>query len=630
MKKNILIALLSFIIGNLFGGYDFCDRTILVTLEPEYSHYTGALEASFFGSFEKDSVENIFQIHNEAAINALNSRSPGQFRSIYLITLPRNDKAKVLEAIDELNTIEGIQSAKPNYITTPTLIPNDEYWHYTSLWNLHGTHGIKAPEAWNVSTGSHNVRVGVIDTGISSHPDLNANVDTQSGWNFAENNDSWIDTHGHGTKTAGILGAVGNNHIGIVGVNWNVTMVPMKIVFGSNGQSHEDHMVKAVEWATNLWGTENEIPILTMSYSGYGFILDLQTAISNFPGLFIWSAGNHGSNLDNFSKIHDFSSLPNLIAVGAIDMNGNRSVWGKESSAYSATNQHVHIYAPGSLGFSTSVNNTYSGYSGTSMAAPHVAGVAALLLSVNPTLSASSLKNIVLDSADNIQISIHNNPNHTVRRLNAHSAILSVVEITVYDIEAESISGPLEVIFNDTLEFTVSVVNTGSAAIYSHEYTTHLMRGGLTIASSHGVDLAPGKSHDFVFNWTPSTYGFYQLNGHVNYSLDQVPSNNTTSNMSVTVQTDFLAISTQGPYNIPNAIRLIAPGGRLELAGGWYNYPDKLSLKNKDFHLIGTGDESYPTTLTAWFEIENVTSEAKIENIIFTPNWNKHFESILR
>ncbi|MCL2063842.1 MAG: hypothetical protein FWG98_05675, partial [Candidatus Cloacimonetes bacterium] len=143
-KKNLIFIFMTILTSFLFAELDFCDRTVLVVLEPSFSEYTGTRDASFFGSFEKDSVENIFQIHNQAAINVLEERGV-EFRSIYLITLPTHDKTKVLEAIEELRRIAGIESAEPNYFATTTQIPNDWYWNHPGLWSLWGDHGIKAP-----------------------------------------------------------------------------------------------------------------------------------------------------------------------------------------------------------------------------------------------------------------------------------------------------------------------------------------------------------------------------------------------------------------------------------------------------------------------------------------------------
>ncbi|MCL2065740.1 MAG: S8 family serine peptidase [Candidatus Cloacimonetes bacterium] len=420
MKKIFTVFFLTILASFLFAELDFCDRTVLVVLEPSFSEYTGTRDASFFGSFEKDSVENIFQIHNQAAINVL-EESGVEFRSIYLITLPTHDKTKVLEAIEELKTIDGIEYATPNHVFTLTKEPNDLYYLDDMLWGLNGTSGIKAPDAWDFTTGSSNVRVGVIDTGISDHNDLNEN--TAQGKNFNYNMvpfdpDDTTDTHGHGSHVSGTIGAVGNNRLGVVGINWNISLVPLNV-----GEYIEENMVvSAIEYSAKLWGTDEQISVLNLSLSQYGKSIAVKSAINNYPGLFIWSAGNGIVDVDSLRYIHEFD-LPNLIAVGATDITGER--W--EFSHYSSSNQYVHIYAPGVDIFSTYLNNGYYTWSGTSMAAPHVTGVSALLLSVDPTLNAAELKTIITTHYDPIQITLPGGIIQIVKKLNAFKAVSSIL-----------------------------------------------------------------------------------------------------------------------------------------------------------------------------------------------------------
>ena len=529
MKQFLLTVLFLACISSIFTTeFDFCDSTVIVVLRPEYSDFNTSRSADFFGSFEKESVENIFLVHSEAAIQALNKSRRGSFRSIYKITLPTNDKSQVLAAIEELNQIEGVEYAQANYYIPLALIPNDEYWNHLGLWALHGEHGVKAPEAWDISTGSHEVRVGVVDTGIASHPDLNDNLDADAGWNFASNNANASDPHSHGTRSAGVIGAVGNNSIGTVGINWNVTLIPLKITVGNAGSTSTDVMVSAINFATNTWGTPDQISVLNMSFSGYGTnsSTNVRDAINNYPGLFTWSAGNNGANVDNNSNIASFN-LGNLIAVGAIDINGERSVWNSmESSAYSSSTQYVHVFAPGTDGYTTSINNGYQSYGGTSMAAPHAAGVAALLLSINPMLTSEEIKEAITNNYDPITISTPAGQ-LDVKRLNAFKAADAVMAFE-NDLEAVSITGALTLSQFEPSNFTIRVRNRGVNPATG--YFVQLMRAGVEepLAIVSGTDLASRESRDYTFTWTPMLSGQFQLSGRVVWEPDENIQNNQT------------------------------------------------------------------------------------------------------
>jgi len=398
--------------------YDYSDDTIIVALTPSFSEYDSTLEDSFFGDFDKFSVENIFKIDNVKAIEALNSRG-SLYQAIYLITLPTHDKDKVWEAIQILEKIEGVESATPNYYLPADIVPNDT--EYSSQWGLHGTHGIQAPQAWDISTGSANIRVGIIDSGIASHPDLNANLAT--GYDFVLNNSNTDDPHGHGTHVAGIIGAAGNNALGIAGVNWHVTLIPLQVY-----QYHNENGVfmnsaatlRAVHFATQSWGTAEQISVLNCSIGGYGNDTLLRTAINNYPGLFVWAAGNSNTDVDADIATYGSFALSNLIAVGAISANGERSSF----SSYSSSNQNVNIYAPGTSIYSTMIGGTYITWSGTSMATPYVAGTVALLLATQPTLTAPQLKTIITSCYDPLVITTPAGL-QTVKRLNAYKALTS-------------------------------------------------------------------------------------------------------------------------------------------------------------------------------------------------------------
>jgi len=309
---------------------------------------------------------------------------------------------------------------------------------YSDQWALNSTYGINVQGAWDITRGSSSVRVGVIDTGIASHTDLNSNVTTGKDFdeNTTDSSNTSDDLKGHGTSVAGIIGAVSNTQ-GICGIAPNVTIVPLQISNVSSGTSSESYEIAAIQYAINLWGTKNQISVLNLSYSGYGKHTALLSYIENFPGLFVWSAGNNGDNVDNYTDIAKFK-IDNLISVGGIDRDGNRSVWSDTKSSNYGKN--VDIFAPGGKGVEESyvenivttskTNNGYRAFCGTSAAAPHVSGVAALIYSVNPYLTAAEVKNIILNGADTFVLS--NGENISSKRLNAYKALLNTPHTHTY------------------------------------------------------------------------------------------------------------------------------------------------------------------------------------------------------
>jgi len=434
MRKHIIWCILLFIISlhaqtdNSVGTpfmvsvsnsiYDYSDNTIIIVLTPEYSTVGAVVNRPplNLGDIKIQEIENIFPITNQKAIETLHSRGL-QYQAIYKIILPTHDKDKVIEVIQILKQIEGVESASPNYYYPAVVTPDDT--DYEQQWGLHGVHGIQAPEAWDINTGSVNVRVGIVDSGISNHPELTQNLTT--GWDFVNNNDNTDDPHGHGTHITGIIGAIGNNAQGIAGINWNTTLVPLQVYQYHNETGvymNGAAIISAISYATNTWGTAEQISVLNYSVDGYGNDTLTKTAVSNYPGLFLWAAGNSNRNVDPDIAAFGSFDLPNLIAVGSITEAGERSSF----SNFSASNQNVHIYAPGTSIYSTMINGTYASWSGTSMSTPFAVGVAGLLLSRNPTLTAQDLKTIITSCYTPLSITTPLGE-QTVKRLNAFLAI---------------------------------------------------------------------------------------------------------------------------------------------------------------------------------------------------------------
>ncbi|MBP0018453.1 MAG: S8 family serine peptidase [Cyanobacteria bacterium SBLK] len=293
---------------------------------------------------------------------------------------------------------------------------------FNRLWGLNNTGqtggrfdaDIDAPEAWQHQKGSKSVVVAVIDTGGDyRHQDLAANtwrntreiagngidddrngfVDDVYGYDFRNNDGDPMDDHGHGTHVAGTIGAVGNNNIGVVGVNHNVSLMHLKFL-GANGSGSTLDAVRAVKYATQM-GAD----VINASFGGGGYSKALADAIlqaHNAGTVFVAAAGNNRSNNDTRPYYPTNYTAPNVISVAATDHNDRLASF----SNYGRTT--VDLGAPGVNILSTTPGNRYGYKSGTSMAAPHVAGAAALLLAENPNLTPTQIKDILMKTTDSV------------------------------------------------------------------------------------------------------------------------------------------------------------------------------------------------------------------------------------
>jgi len=314
--------------------------------------------------------------------------SQSDIGAIIMIELRTNNPDAVIRAIEWLNEDPCVVFAEPDFFMQPHIIPNDPYYGY--LWGLQK---IDCPSAWNHTTGSSDVIVGITDSGINyNHPDLKDNMWTAPrglgihGRDFETNTDDPIDNTGHGTHVAGTVGAVGNNFIGITGVCWTVKLAALKI-----GSAFFD--LAAAIGAIN-YANRNNITILNNSWGSRFYSTALKYAVDNYNGLFIVSAGNESSNNDLFPIYPANFESKNIISVAASNQYNELASF----SNYGVTS--VDVAAPGTDILSTSFQGDYSYMAGTSMAAPHVAGAAALLKGYRPELTSLEIKDIILSSVD--------------------------------------------------------------------------------------------------------------------------------------------------------------------------------------------------------------------------------------
>jgi len=455
--------------------------------------------------------------------------------------------------------VPGVKGIEPDRVFGVQRLPNDPsldlQWYHNNTGQTIVTPGkvgadIKSQTAWDVTIGSRNTVIGVIDTGVDyTHPDLAANIysnpgeiagngidddgngfiDDVRGWDFGDlDNNPYDDIIGHGTEVAGTIGAVGNDGRGIAGVNWDVSILPLKIadrfglLVGSAIIGAHDYATMMRERGVNLVATNN-------SYGGIGsdFYSNLPTgidaekdAIERFiasGGTFVASAGNDALDNDsNFRAYPASYNLPGIIAVAATDNQDNLASF----SNYGA--ETVDLAAPGVYTYTTAVGGTYALPSGTSFSGPIVAGAVGLLKTYRPDASAVEIRKTLIDSAD--QVPSLQNKVVSGGRLNMRRAldIIGLAGPTVRLVTPGPVSGQLDassspqvpldkitVRFNKTID--ASVVSTANFRIIGTGLDTILGTADDVVIPVLSVALAPSSDSTLVASLDLSSFAGQRL-----------------------------------------------------------------------------------------------------------------------
>ena len=392
-----------------------------------YEHVPNQLIVSFEEKVDKDLKEFVVQSLRK---QGRNSGSYGLNRhegETVLLQMPTTASKDLYALAKEISRMPGVRYVEANNIYhLEEIIPDDP--QFEKLYGLKNvtaedspiSKDIAATQAWEVSVGSKDVVVAVIDTGIDyNHPDIAPNywtnpgetgldengndrstngidddgngfVDDFRGWDFFNDDNDPLDGNSHGTHCAGTIGAKGNNGIGVVGVNWDVSLVGIKI-FSDSGVTNTAAISAGIDYAVTLG-----VDVTSNSWGGGPESEAIREAIerANDKGiLFVAASGNSATDTDESPHYPSSYDIPNIIAVASTDRDDNLSVF----SNYGRTT--VDVAAPGSDIYSTTPNDTYGFKSGTSMATPHVAGIAALVKSVYPNLSHIEIKDRILSTS---------------------------------------------------------------------------------------------------------------------------------------------------------------------------------------------------------------------------------------
>lgn len=366
-----------------------------------------------------------------AMLNATSVQPITKASGAYLVRRSPVETAEY--SMQSLKSNALVEIVEPNYIYTlvgaATALPNDP--NLKDLWGMvntgqatkgddggravQGVAGvdIDAQKAWMIETGSRDFKIAVVDTGVGYNiedlkeniwnndaeingkpgvdDDNNGCVDDFHGCNFTQDTATGdpLDDHGHGSHVSGTIGASGDNGIQIVGVAWKATIVGVKFL-DSQGSGTLANAIRAIDYATKVG-----VRIMSNSWGGGGFSQTLMDSISRAKDagiLFVAAAGNEGNDNDSTPSYPASYQVDNIISVAAIDAAGNLA----DFSCYGA--KTVHVAAPGVNIMSITPTGLQT-WSGTSMATPHVTGIAALLMSQHPEQTYTEIKNRILAGA---------------------------------------------------------------------------------------------------------------------------------------------------------------------------------------------------------------------------------------
>lgn len=522
---------------------------VFLLMEIAFSTFPFAVASS-----AKISVIVGFRSGPNATVNAdLIQANGGEIKYVYhaiqaiACSLPQS-------AIDALKQNPAISYVEVDDEVCIDKTPNDP--RFSELWGLHNTGqtggtpdaDIDAPEAWNMTTGNSNSVIAVIDTGVDyNHQDLSSNIwtnpgeipdngidddgngyiDDIHGWDFYNHDNNPMDDHMHGTHCAGTIAAVGNNGVGIVGVNWAAKIMALKFL-SAGGYGYTSDAIAAIQYCT-LMKQEKGIAVVAMSNSwgggGYSQALkDAITAADNAGILFVAAAGNGYSDNDLSPHYPSSYDVPNVIAVAATDGNDTLPSW----SNYGATS--VDLAAPGVDILSTVPSNNYGLLSGTSMATPHVSGVAALVRAKAPAYTHQQIEYLILSSVD--PVTSLSGKMVTGGRLNAGNACARAGLAHDLDVMSIDVAAALQV--NVPANVKSTITNLGSSL--EQNFEVRLLVNGSLAESKRVAAMNSLANVEMSFIWVPPAEATYKLTVYVPPVSGETltVNNNRTASISTT------------------------------------------------------------------------------------------------
>src|SRR5437667_2425985 len=460
---------------------------------------------------------------------------------VRLINVPEAARDHVLEALQHNPNIEF---AELDGIVRPELVPNDVY--YLNEWHLAK---IQAPKVWEITTGNPAVTIAILDTGVDgTHPDLAANI--VPGWNFYDNNADTSDVYGHGTAVAGQAAAIGNNGIGVAGLVWGCKIMPVRIS-DANGSAMFSTMVSGL-----IWAVDHGARVANISY-----IASTSSSVTSAAPYFQSKGGVVAVAAGNYATFDSSPDNPYVLTVSATSTDD--SVWSSSN-----TGNNVDLAAPGVAIYTTGKGGGYVVGTGTSASAPIVAAVAAMVLSVNSSLTGIQVQDILKQSADDLGAPGWD-PSYGWGRVNAYKAVLAVTGGVSADATppTATITSPSA---GSTVAGTVTIGVSASDNV------------GVTKVECYINDVLASTSTTGSFSWNTTAYpnGSYTLRAK---AYDAAGNVGTSATTTVSVQ-NTVADTT------PPSATITAPSAASTVSGVvsvTVNATDNVGVNRVDWYLSG-------------------------------------------
>jgi len=567
-------------------------------------------------------IESIDELNEQFQVKEITKVLSG----IYKLTLPKD--ADVLSAMREYEADPNVEYAEPNGIGRYFAVPDDaEYWRQ---W----THEVTQAElAWNKTTGNSTVVIAIVDTGVDyNHPDLAANiwvnpgedlnnnsivdpgpppegdfdgndtdgngyVDDIRGWNFWADDNDTMDTYGHGTHCAGIAASVTNNSIGVAGVSWNSKIMAVR---HNDGIGYMDvaTSAKSISYAAN-----NSANIISMSW---GFSSNSSTLYNacrqayDKGVLLVAAAGNSASDVKPYP-----AGLDEVIAVAATNSADDPAI-------FTNYGDWVEVSAPGVGILSTFLDDLYSTKSGTSMAAPYVAGVAALIWSRFPNWTRDEVRFQLHNTTDDL-----GDPSrdyyYGYGRVNARWAVDH--SSPEHDLRAWGMEAPQVLKPGNSTTINCTVLNFGRNN--ESDVQVRLLVNDTVIDNTTIISLASYEWATVNFSWTPTVEGWYNITSYVVPVGGENFTDNNMKSARILVRVEEIVYVPEDYSMIQRAIGAANSGYTVQVATG--RYYESLGV-TKDVTLLG--ETSTATIIdcdgdkyVVWVKADNVTiSRFAIQN----------------